>query len=379
LIWRLVSYKFQNFPETTKEFDMSSNIAVEEVSTKASSSPAVETLYTICPVLTAANVALELGWLEEEFRRAGAKPVYLRSLENNAGWIPHYTHARDNLFRDGGAIPTIRARADLTKTKLIGLTWAQQGGQILVKASSGIRRVADLKGRRIGLFHSLNANKIDFVRATAERGILLALELAGLSRRDVEIVDIDDADAPTFSIAAKPADLWAQSRAKRHTVKHEADLRALSEDRVEAVYSQPGRSHELVKNGEYTVIEDLARYPDWTLQVANGPYTIAVNTEFAERNPEIVVAYLRASIRAGRWINQHPSAAAEIFTRTTFNHDAGVVGQLLAGLDLVPNLSPKNLAAIDIQKKFLLERGYIKNDFNVRDWADSSYLERALA
>jgi ABC-type nitrate/sulfonate/bicarbonate transport system substrate-binding protein len=356
-----------------------SSIAIDDVKTKAAARPAVETLYTICPVLTAANVAVELGWLDDEFRRAGAKGVYLRSLENNAGWIPHYTHARPNLFRDGGAIPTIRARADLTKTKLIGLTWGQQGGQILVKASSGIRRVADLQGRRIGLFRSLNTSKIDFVRATAERGILLSLELAGLGRKDVEIVDVDDADAPSFAVASKPADLWAQSRAKRHSVEHEADLRALAEGRVDAVYSQAGRSHALVQTGQYTVIEDLSRYPDWTLQVANGPYTIAVNAEFAERYPEVVVAYLRASIRAGRWINQHPAAAAEIFTRVTFNHDVKLVEQLLAGLDFVPNLSAKNLAALQIQKQFLLEHGYIERDFDVLDWAAPSYLEHALA
>ena len=38
----------------------------------------VETLYTICPVVTVANVDVELGWLDEEFTRARAKAVYLR-------------------------------------------------------------------------------------------------------------------------------------------------------------------------------------------------------------------------------------------------------------------------------------------------------------
>ncbi len=360
-----------------------SSAAVQEIRTKQNShisaeTAPVETLYTICPVLTAANVAVELGWLDEEFQRAGGKAVYLRSLENNAGWIPHYTHGRPNLFRDGGAIPTIKARADLTKTKLIGLTWGQQGGQILVKAGSGIRRVVDLKGRRIGLFQSQNNEKIDFARGTAHRGVLLALELAGLSANDVEIVNAPDADAPRFRIANKPSELWTQNREERKNVDHQVDLLALAQGRVDAIYSQPGRSHELVKTGEYTVIEDLSRYPDWTLQVANGPYTIAVNSDFAEKHPEIVVAYLRASIRAGRWINQHRSAAAEIFTRVTFTRDPQLIERQLAGFDLVPNLSAKNLAAIDIQKKFLLEHGYIQNDFDVRDWADPSYLEKAL-
>ncbi len=44
-----------------------------------------EALYTICPVLAASNVAAELGWLDEEFQRVGAKATYLRSLPDNAG------------------------------------------------------------------------------------------------------------------------------------------------------------------------------------------------------------------------------------------------------------------------------------------------------
>jgi ABC-type nitrate/sulfonate/bicarbonate transport system substrate-binding protein len=55
------------------------------------------------------------------------------------------------------------------------------------------------------------------------------------------------------------------------------------------------------------------------------------------------------------------------------------VESLLSGFDLVPNLSAKNLAALDIQKKFLVEHGYIDKDFEVRDWADPSFLEQALA
>lgn len=336
---------------------------------------AVEALYTICPVLTAANVAVELGWLDEEFERVGGKATYLRSLDNNAGWIPHYTHGFPNLFRDGGAIPTIKAKADLTETKLIGLTWGQSGGQIVVRSTSGIRRVADLKGRKIGLFNSLNRKKIDFARITAHRGILLALELAGLGPRDVEIVDIDEEDAPEFKVARKPSALWAQ---REPNARRDLEVRALAQGAIDAIYSQPGRSFELVQSGEYTIIEDLSRYPDWTLSVANGPYTIAVSAEFAERHPELVVAYLRASVRAGRWVNRHRAAAAEIFTRVTFNKNNELVERLLEGADLVPSLSTKNLAALELQKKFLVEHGYIDKDFDVLSWADSSYLERAL-
>ncbi|MFT3828167.1 MAG: ABC transporter substrate-binding protein [Opitutaceae bacterium] len=346
--------------------------------TSTATTPALtEAYYTICPVLTASNVAVELGWLDEEFKRVGAKATYLRSLPDNAGWIPHYTHSLDPLFRDGGSIPTIQARADLTRTKLIALTWAQTGGQIVIRVASGINRVEDLQGRRIGLFKSLNRAKIDFSRATAERGILLALKLAGLRRADVQIVDIEDADDHRFTIATKPAELWSQSRAAR--LASGPDIEALKEGRVDAIYANHGRSHSLVKTGEYKIIEDLANHPDWTLQVANGPFTTAVSADFAEKHPEVIVAWLRAAIRAGRWINANRAAAAEIFKRVTFFSCAKQIERAIAHYDFVPNLSAQNLAATTIEKNFLRDHGYVKNDFDVAtQWADRRFLDEAL-
>ena len=54
------------------------------------------------------------------------------------------------------------------------------------------------------------------------------------------------------------------------------------------------------------------------------------------------------------------------------------IQNLITGVNLVPQLSERNLAALDVQKKFLLDLGYIKNDFDVRTWADDRYLQEAL-
>ena len=334
--------------------------------------------YTICPVLVASSIAVELGWLEEEFRRVGAGAIYLRSLPDNAGWLPHFTHGLPALFREGGAISAIHAKADLTDTTLIGLTWVRNGsgGQILVNSDSDIHSVAGLKGRRIGLYRSLNKDKVDFRRATAERGILLALELAGLGRKEVEIVDIEDAETPQYQPATRPAEYLAQGREKEK--KTDPEIEALRAGRIEAIYAGGGRTEKLVEGGLFTAIEDLSRHPDWTLQIANSPFTNAVNTDFAKQHPEVVVAFLRASIRAARLINENPSFAAQFFKRTTGYHDAHQIQNLIAGVNLVPQLSDRNLAALDVQKKFLLDHGYIKNDFNVRTWADDRYLQEAL-
>jgi ABC-type nitrate/sulfonate/bicarbonate transport system substrate-binding protein len=335
---------------------------------------AQEVLYTICPVFVASNVALELGFIDEEFRRVGARPRYLRSLPDNAGWLPHFTHSLPKLFRDGGAIPTIQARADLTDTTLIATTFSTAGGHILVRTDAGIHRVADLKGRRIGLTRSLATEKIDFVRGTAERGIELALSLAGLSRSDVNIVDLEAPEPKPAAPSERPAQNWIYLH--NHIAQ---DQLALQEGRVDAIYSSPARSAKLVAGGEYKIIEDLDRYPDWTLRVTNGPYTTAVNTEFANAHPEVVVAWLRAAIRGGQWVNANRRAAADIFARTTTYRDAEQINALIQHHDFVPSLSPQNLAGVTIQKDFLVSHGYAKNDFKIEDWADSRYLDEAHA
>ena len=43
---------------------------------------------------------------------------------------------------------------------------------------------------------------------------------------------------------------------------------------------------------------------------------------------------------------------------------------------MVPNLSPQNLAVIEIGKDFMLSHGYIKNDFDVYEWAAPEFLEQ---
>ena len=47
-------------------------------------------------------------------------------------------------------------------------------------------------------------------------------------------------------------------------------------------------------------------------------------------------------------------------------------------VDMVPNLSAQNLAMVEIGKDFMLKQGYIKNDFDVNEWAAPEFLEQAV-
>jgi ABC-type nitrate/sulfonate/bicarbonate transport system substrate-binding protein len=111
----------------------------------------LDAVYTICPVLTGSAAAAELGWLDEELERAGVKLHYLRSRSSPGGWLDHFTHALPGLVRDGGNIPAIWAHGDVQPTTLVGLTLSPLSGHLAVRVGAGIRRVEDLRGRRIGL------------------------------------------------------------------------------------------------------------------------------------------------------------------------------------------------------------------------------------
>ena len=125
------------------------------------------------------------------------------------------------------------------------------------------------------------------------------------------------------------------------------------------------------------MIEDLSRHPDWTVQVANTPVVITCTDVMAREHPELVVTYMKAMIKVGRWANEHKHAAASILDGQTFYLDVEDTYRGIKDVDMVPSLSPRNLAAVGIAKDFMLSHGYIKNDFDVHEWAAPEFLETA--
>jgi ABC-type nitrate/sulfonate/bicarbonate transport system substrate-binding protein len=97
----------------------------------------------------------------------------------------------------------------------------------------------------------------------------------------------------------------------------------------------------------------------------------------AEQHPELVVAFLKGMIKVGRWCNEHKHAAAAILDRATFYLDVEDTYRNIKDVDMVPSLSPQNLAAIEVGKNFMRSHGYIKNDFDVQKWAAPQFLEQA--
>ena len=341
-----------------------------------------EVYWTNCPLVSASNIDQELGWTREEFKKIGVRYAYLRSRREN-DWYPHYIHNLDNLIRFGGLFPPIHVHADIRRTVLLGATHApHEGGAMMVRARDDIYRMIELKGKKIGLTKSLNTIKNDWWRIQEEQGIELMLRMNGMTRDDVQIVEFpypdDWYDNPAM---LDPMDNMSDMMLQRDH-KHDLAFRplevALETGVVDAIYTQSKPFQHLQEaTGKFKAIEDLSRYPDWTLQVANIPAVITCTVEMAEQHPELVVTYLKGMIKVGRWANEYPRAAAVILDKQTYYLDAEDTYQGIKHMDLVPNLSPQNMASIDIGKDYMLSHGYITNDFDTRDWAAPEFLEKA--
>jgi ABC-type nitrate/sulfonate/bicarbonate transport system substrate-binding protein len=340
-----------------------------------------EVYCTNCPLVSASNVDQELGWTREEYKKLGVKYGFLRSMREN-DWYPHYIHNLDNLIRFGGLFPPVHVHADIRRTRLLGVTHVYEGGVMMVRARDDIYRMVDLKGKKIGLSKSLNTIKNDWWRIQEEQGIELMLRMNGMTRKDVQIVEFPYADdwyndPRMLDPMENPSELWLKRDHKRDLAFRPLET-ALENGVVDAIYSQSKVLSVLAETtGKFKAIEDLSRYPDWTLQVANVPAVITCTDVMAEKHPELAVTFMKGMIKVGRWANEHKHAAAAILDKQTFYRDVEDTYRGIKDVDMVPNLSPQNLASVEIGKDFMLSHGYIKNNFNVREWAAPEFLEQA--
>jgi len=341
-----------------------------------------EVYYTNCPLISASNVDQELGWTREEFKKLGVKYAFMRSVRET-DWYPHYIHNQENLIRFGGLFPPIQVHADYRRTRMLGLTHVPyEGGCMLVRAKDKLFRMSDLKGKRIALSKSLNTLKNDWWRIQEEQAIEAMLMMNGMTRNDVKIVEFPYPDdwynnPAMLDPMENPSELWLKRDHKRDLAFRPAET-ALLEGKVDAIYTQSKVFQHLQEaTGELAAIEDLSRYPDWRLQVANIPAIITCTDVMAEEHPELVVAFMKGMIKVGRWSNEHKHAAAAILNRQTFYLDVEDTYRGIKDMDMVPNLSAQNLAMVNIGKDFMLSHGYIKNDFDVEKWAAPEFLKQA--
>ena len=129
---------------------------------------------------TSAALAYTDGALEEEFKKDGVKVQW--TFFKGAGPAVNEALVNKQLdFAWQGDLPSIVHRASDVRTKIILGSGVRTGLYLAVPPDSNIRRIEDLKGRKVAVFKGTNLH-LAAVRALADKG---------LSERDVKLVNLD--------------------------------------------------------------------------------------------------------------------------------------------------------------------------------------------
>ena len=329
--------------------------------------PVKEIHYTICPVGNASYISANKGFLQKAFEKLGVKPIKLQTLESPELWKTHFTYQNDILFREGGNIPPLWAKSNDTGVVLIGLAVLDQKQHIIVRANSDIDTIEQLRKRKIGIpVH--HDPVIDFHRASAEQGFKISLSARGVSEKEVEIVEVMGKGDFIPKKQGEKRDLGA------------AEVEALDNGQVDALYVRGTRSQKLFDTGKYKSIFEIHANPNLLAPINNEqPNALTVSRKLAEEHPEVVVEYVKQVILAAEWAKTNYEEVLNLFAEQTFGTPGQVASAYLPGFhkNLTPELSEKSLSLLEGQKRFLFDRGYLKKDFPLEKWADDSFLKAA--
>jgi 2'-hydroxybiphenyl-2-sulfinate desulfinase len=350
----------------------------ENIANLTQANKAVDTIwFTRCAgggqggVPTATGIAYKLGWLEKEFAADG---IELRTLQENGSdelRHHHYDHQLPTLIREGGNLFAIPAKAQRAPTRLIGLTWIDEGQSIIVRPDSDIRSPQQLLGKRLGLpaFREAdiaeNRRGRSITRHSSLHGYKGALASVGLTLDDIKLVEYGG-DAPANS--GRIFGGWNQG------------FQALLDGLVDAIYVKGAAAADGARNHGLVVGIDLDKLPERRFRVNNGtPRPITVHEDFLENHFDLLTRFLHQTLRAADWAKTNLNGVYDILQSETGGSREGVQAAYRDGfhLSLAPDLSAERLELFQQQKDFLLAYGILDRDFDFDAWVDPRPLEAA--
>jgi len=330
-----------------------------------------EIWYTRCPVPTPVGLAAQLGYLEENFRKDG---VTLKSIIDSPDRNirqSHFNHTLDWSFRHGGNVPPIRARSEGRKTRLVGITWTDEFQAIITLPETGIKTTKDLKGRRFGIARRPEGI-VDFMRATALKGLLSALSLDGLALDAVGIIDIALSDS-VLSTQEGPS-LFGLKRRQPYG----EEVAALIRGDVDAIYVKGTAGINVANLIGAVEVAEFGFHPDPKIRINSGsPRVLTVDELLADDRPDLVARLLESIFKASAWAEAHPEETRRFVAREAGATEEQVVAA--NGLDIHKHLGlglqPELVDAIGHYKDFLRDFGFLAADFDIADWVDRRHID----
>ena len=304
----------------------------ENKSTQASSNENNETVLRIAaqpyPLYTPVYVAYRLGYLDEELNAVGAK--YEWKSFKSGPLVNEAVAAGEADLGFMADLPAIIAKSTGLPIEVVSnVAYGEKGIAVLAKADSPIKSVADLKGKKVAYATGSYAQHL----------LALLLSKEGLTLNDVQSVNLGAGDQPA----------------------------ALASGEVDAIVIWEQYISQLTSDGTAKVIADGTG-------VKRGNMVTYAVSDYANKNPKVIEAYIKALNRADEVKKNEPEKAAEAVAE-----DFGVNKELM--LKIIPNFTfsteftEDDIAEIKNVKDFSLESGIISKDVDIDSFINKKYLD----
>jgi aliphatic sulfonates family ABC transporter substrate-binding protein len=274
-------------------------------------------------------LAEALGYFKDEFEQDG---ITVELVQFSLG--PEVIEAIGSDQVDIGFLGDLPAFAGLANGgdyKIIGKYESDSSRGLIVRDDANITKLEDLKGKKLAV--SLGSN----LQPLAE----LYLADAGLTDSDVELVNLSLADITTSIV--------------------NGDVDA-------AVTDQPYIS-QAINNGGITQLLNSEGYKTYISPI------IAQNS-FTEKYPDLTARVLKVLQKAAQWKEENPDEAVQKAAEATGVEEEDVRNKLV-NADISAGLSAEEIQALKDGEKQIFELDLIKEDLNLDDYIDTSFLETA--
>lgn len=301
-------------------------------STTADNSQNNETVLKIAaqpyPLYTPVYVAYKLGYLDEELNAVGAK--YEWKSFKSGPLVNEAVAAGEADLGFMADLPAIIAKSNGLPIEIVSnVAYGEKGLAVLVKSDSDIKSISELKGKKVAYATGSYAQHL----------LALLLSKEGLTLNDVQSINLGAGDQPA----------------------------ALSSGEVDAIVIWEQYISQLTSDGTAKVLADGTG-------VKKGNMITYALSDYANKNPKVIEAYIKALNRANEVIKNNPEQAADAVA-----DDFGVSKDLM--LKIIPNFTysteftNNDIAEITKVKDFSLESGIIKSDVDINSFINKKYLE----
>lgn len=280
------------------------------------------------------GIALEQGYFKEELSKENAEFKAIPFVK--AGPAINAALASGGLEAAGlGDVPAIVAKSQGSDTMAIDIQPSDYSTHLIISKKSGLKKVEDLKGKKVAVQSGSYMQRI----------LYQILEKHGLSAEDVKLVNMSEVDAANAVEAGS------------------VDATAVTE--MKGIKLEQGKNVELLYDTEG--VTELERTS-----------VTLVRSKFAKEHPKVVVAYLRALIRAQEYAKKHPEDLRKLYIKSGIEEKiVDLTYPKLTDYNSIVGTTGETKKVFEGVITFLKENGLIKKDVDLNQWYDGNFYEKA--